>query len=80
MNLSTGKFTVPADGAYFFSFTGHAGFPTSSSLLSLVVGIDLNGNHIGWVFVEEYHTYGAQEIPLTLQSTLSLQTKMQFDS
>jgi hypothetical protein len=55
-------------------------FQHPSSLLSLVVGIYLNGNYIGWGFVEEYHTYGAQEIPLTLQSTLSLQTKMQFDS
>ena len=65
MNFSTGKFKAPAKGTYFFSFTGHAGFPTSSSLLSLVLGIYLNGNHIGWGFVEEYHTYGAQETPLT---------------
>jgi hypothetical protein len=40
-------------------------FQHPSSLLSLVVGIYLNGIHIGWVFVEEYHTYGAQETPLT---------------
>ncbi len=72
MNLSTGKFTAPAKGTYFFSFTGHAGFPTSSSLLSLGVGLYLNGNHIGWEFVEEYHTVILQETPLTLQSTLSL--------
>jgi hypothetical protein len=29
------------------------------------VGIYLNGNYIGWGFVEEYHTYGAQQTPLT---------------
>ena len=73
MNLSTGKFTAPAKGTYFFSFTGHAGFSTSSSVLSLGVGLYLNGNHIGWGFVEEYHTVNWQETPLTLQSTLSLQ-------
>jgi hypothetical protein len=34
MNFSTGKFTATAKGTYFFSFTGQAQFPTSSSLLS----------------------------------------------
>ena len=72
MNLSTGKFTAPAKGTYFFSFTGHAGFPTSSSLLSLGIGLYLNGNYIGWGFVEEYHTVVSQESPLTMQSTLKL--------
>ena len=73
MDLSTGKFTAPVPGTYFFSFTGHAQFPTSSSLLTLGVGLYLNGNYIGWGFVEEYHTVGGQESPLTLQSTFSLQ-------
>ena len=73
MNLSTGKFTAPVKGTYFFSFTGHAGFPTSTSLLGLVVGLYLNGNHIGLANVEEYQSAKWQETPLTLQSTLSLQ-------
>jgi hypothetical protein len=73
MNLSTGKFTAPADGTYFFSFTGHAGFSTSTSLLSLAVGLYLNGNHIGLSNVDEYQSAKWQETPLTLQSTLSLQ-------
>jgi hypothetical protein len=73
MDLSTGKFTAPAKGTYFFSFTGHAGFPTSSSEVYLGVGLYLNGNQIGWGFAEEYHTVMFQETPLTLQSTLSLQ-------
>ena len=73
MDLSTGKFTAPAKGTYFFSFTGHAGFPTSSSLLGLGVGLYLNGNHIGLSNVDEYQSAKWQETPLTLQSTLSLQ-------
>jgi hypothetical protein len=73
MDLSTGTFTAPVPGTYFFSFTGHAQFPTSSSLLSLAVGLYLNGNYIGWGVVEEYQTVNSQETPLTLQSTLSLQ-------
>jgi hypothetical protein len=73
MDLSTGKFTAPVPGTYFFSFTGHAGFSASSSLLSLGVGLYLNGNYMGWGFVEEYQTFNGQETPLTLQSTLSLQ-------
>jgi hypothetical protein len=73
MDLSTGKFTALVPGTYFFSFTGHARFPKSSSLLSLGVGLYLNGNFIGWGFVEEYQTLNLQETPLTLQSTLNLQ-------
>jgi hypothetical protein len=73
MDLTTGKFTAPVPGTYFFSFTGHAQFPTSSSLLSLGVGLYLNGNFIGWGYVEEYNTLNLQETPLTLQSTLNLQ-------
>jgi hypothetical protein len=73
MNLSTGKFTAPVQGTYFFSFTGHATFPTSSSLTTLRIGLYLNGNFIGWGVVEEYQTVNDQDMPLTFQSTLSLQ-------
>jgi hypothetical protein len=66
------KFTAPVPGTYFFSFTGHAQFPVSSSILSLGVGLYLNGNYIGWGFVKEYNSQTNQETSLTLQSTLSL--------
>ncbi len=70
MNLTSGKFTVPAKGTYFFSFSGIAKF-ASTSLLPLSVFLYQNENLVGNAYVN-----GAvinQYIPLTLQSTLHLQ-------
>jgi hypothetical protein len=72
MDLTSGIFTAPRPGIYFFSFTGMAEFPTTSSRVYLGVGLILNGAEIGSGYVREYNTDGGQKSPLTLQSTLNL--------
>ena len=72
MDLATGKFTAPRNGIYFFSFTGLAGFPASTSKVSLDVHLYLNGGRIGVSYVSEANTVNYQLSPLTLQSTLNL--------
>ncbi len=72
MNLTSGIFTAPRTGTYFFSFTGLAQFPTSSSLVHLGVSLKLNDNSMGLAWVEDANTVYSQDSPLILQSTLNL--------
>jgi hypothetical protein len=72
MNLTSGIFTAPRPGIYFFSFTGQAPFSNSSSKVYFGVGLYLNASRIGLGYVQEANTIDNQWSPLTLQSTLNL--------
>jgi hypothetical protein len=81
MNLTSGKFTAPRPGIYFFSFAGVARLSSSSAVYffsspSSAAGfasiLYLNGDLIGSSVVYENNDPVEQRNPLTLQSTLSL--------
>ena len=72
VNVTSGKFTAPRPGIYFFSFGGHAYFKKSATELEFGVGLYLNGVKISCMEVEEANTEDNQLGPLSLQSTLNL--------
>jgi hypothetical protein len=71
MDLTSGKFTAPRPGIYFFSFTGVAQI-SSSSAVYFYSHLYLNGKRIGSSLIDEHNGPVNQYSPLTLQSTLNL--------
>ena len=72
MNLQTGKFTAPRSGTYFFSLSGIAYIPASSTGLGLWIGLYVNGIQIGRSHADESSSSQLYET-FSLQSTLNLQ-------
>ncbi len=71
MDLTSGKFTAPRPGIYFFSFVGLARLESSSSTW-FGSYLYLNGNRIGSSWVQENKSPVDQLSLMTLQSTLNL--------
>jgi hypothetical protein len=72
MNLQTGKFTAPRSGTYFFSLSGMAVIPASSTPRGLWMRLCVNGIHIGRSLADDSSSSQLYET-FSLQSTLSLQ-------
>ena len=71
MNLTSGVFTAPRPGIYFFSFTGQINFP-ASSVVELYIRIYLNGGPINIGEIEETNTIADQNTQVSIESTLNL--------
>lgn len=71
-SLSTGIFTAPRTGTYFFSFIGLINFPLSSTIIGINVGLFVNTSRFGAGLLEESSPLSGQNDQVSIQATLSL--------
>jgi hypothetical protein len=71
MNLTSGKFTAPVTGNYFFSLSGTAYIPATTTRLVFTIGLFLNDNSIAYGYADEMSADYQYET-FSLQSTLNL--------
>lgn len=72
MNLTSGKFTTPRAGTYFFSASGPVAFPTTSSRLTCGMQLYKNGVAIGYSPTDSSNSEGNFKT-FSIQVTVSLQ-------
>lgn len=72
MNLSSGVFTAPRSGNYFFSFSGLAYFPKAQIRSYLEVSLSLNGGTIASAYSDENPSSNHGYETLTLQTAVHL--------
>lgn len=71
MNLTSGIFTAPSTGTYFFSLSGTAYISSSTSRLVFTISLYVNENPIAYGYADEMSSEYQYET-FSLQSTLYL--------